>query len=96
MEELRNFLQHRSLPLTGLIYRGSWEDRPNGKLLHYRASAQLRVEALRGDKKIKKRVMEELEHAKSETHDLTLLLRQYIEKVRLRARGSPESDQRKH
>jgi hypothetical protein len=79
MEELRNFLQHRALPLTDLVYGRTWEDRPNGKLLHYSASAQLRIETLQGDKKIKRRVIEEFERAKSETQDLTLLLRQYIE-----------------
>ena len=56
---------------TGLVYRVTWEDRSNGNLFHHCVTAQFRVEALRGDKKIKRRVTEELEHAKSKTHDLT-------------------------
>lgn len=79
MEVLRNALQHRSLPVTRFDYVSAWKDGKSAKLLHHRVSAQLTVEALQDDKKIKRSVIDELKQRHEGGHDIALFLRQYIE-----------------
>lgn len=80
MEAIRNFVQHRSLPVARVEYPSALENRPRGrKLLHHRVNAVLDPEQLREDKEIKRAVVDELVHAGQESLSITLLLREYIE-----------------
>lgn len=79
MEALRNFIQHRSLPIARLDYPAAWEPRKEGQLLHHRACAHLGIAALRDDRNFKASVLQELEKGGNETQDITPWVRQYID-----------------
>ncbi len=79
MKEVRNCLQHRSLPLKQLAWRRAWEEHNGDHLRHHRLTVQLDVRELRNDRKAGSReLIEELERNPT-ADDTTLLLRQYVE-----------------
>ena len=61
MESLRNVLQHRALPVTGLSYPSTWEDRKRGERLHFGLKITLDPVRLREGGGVKKSVLEEIE-----------------------------------
>lgn len=80
MEAIRNFVQHRSLPVGGFMYPSAWQERARGRqLLHHRAIPMLDPKQLREDKEVKQAVIDELVHAGEERFNITILLREYVE-----------------
>lgn len=79
METLRNYSQHRGLPVHGMSYAANWldEELPT-KRLEYNAALILSVKELEKDASIKSSVMTELV-ALGENIDLKPLIREYIE-----------------
>lgn len=78
MEALRNFLQHRALPIS-LAYPTEWDSSPATPKsnLRFAIKPQLVVPDLRREGGFKTAVLEELERDGG-TQDLTLLIRQFI------------------
>jgi hypothetical protein len=96
MEAIRNFVQHRALPVRRLNYPSAWEDRLKGRqLLHHRVIPMLDPWHLREDKEIKQRVIDELILAGEQRLDITALLREYVEglsRAHEQLRSSVEAD----
>lgn len=79
-EALRNFVQHRGLPVDQLSFPSQWEDRESGlRVLHCSAEAMIDVGRLREEGGFKSGVLDELESASKQHLDLTLVLRLYVE-----------------
>lgn len=79
MEAIRNSMQHRDLPIRSIVYHSGWEDGPNGERLQHRTVVQISVEHLRGDTRFDRSVAAQLEQCGGDVHDLTPLVRQYVE-----------------
>jgi hypothetical protein len=79
MEAVRNALQHRFLPITGLSYPGGWESRSSGDVLVHRARAWLVLEHVRADGGFKGSVLQELESKHEDKFDVTLFVREYVQ-----------------
>ncbi len=79
MEALRNYSQHRGLPVHGTAYSANWMDdgKPTQRL-EYNASLSISMKELEADGSIKASVMEELT-ALEPTVDLKPLIREYVE-----------------
>jgi hypothetical protein len=80
MEALRNYVQHRGMPLQSAVRSQQWIEAGEKTRKHIRTTIipQLSCPALRADGKFKGSVLEELE-AIAETHDLKLFAREYLE-----------------
>lgn len=85
MEALRNYAQHRGLPLHGATFDSGWtgsfadDDKDKG-LLRHSSYATIDLAKIRADKKFKASVLTEL--ANSPDHlDVSILVREYIEKL---------------
>jgi hypothetical protein len=74
MESLRNLLQHRSIPVTGITYSSRLDDR----LSVFSIDLKLDLTAL-GEGGFKARVLRELEALPEARVDLLLFVRQYVE-----------------
>jgi hypothetical protein len=82
MDALRNYTQHRGIPIHWISHAGSWvgneqdeDDEESQKLLQYSLELVSEASILREDADFKQRVREELE----EQTDLTLSARRYVE-----------------
>ena len=80
MEALRNYMQHRSLPVKKLSYSSKWEEVDSEQMLRCSAEVYLDVIDLREDSKFKSNVLSELEKRGKEV-EITPLVRQYIEGI---------------
>ena len=80
MEALRNYMQHRSLPIKKVSYPSSWEEIGSERMLRCSAEIYLDVVELREDPKFKANVLTELE-GRGEELEITPLVRQYIEGI---------------
>jgi hypothetical protein len=79
MEALRNYSQHRGLPVHGMTHAASWvdDDLPTKRVEH-NAALNIFMKELKSDDSIKARVMAELAEL-GETVDLKPLIREYVE-----------------
>lgn len=80
MEALRNYMQHRSLPIKKLSYPSRWEETDSERMLRCSAEVYLDVVELREDSKFKSNVLSELE-GRGEEVKITPLVRQYVEGI---------------
>ncbi len=78
MEALRNYTQHRSLPVHQLDYPSSWEPQDVPTSLVFRVVPNVSVAELREDDKVKAAVLADLK-AIGELVPLTPLVRDYLE-----------------
>lgn len=78
MQQIRNCLQHRALPLKELACRAAWEEHKDRHIRHHCVTTQLDVQELRADRNIDRRFIGEMEQSDG-ANDITFLLRQYIE-----------------
>ena len=87
MEALRNYAQHRGIPIHWLSHANNWTFDDDGKKELMQFSIELVAEAsdLREDTKFNARVLSELE----ERTDLTLYVRRYIECLSRTQSGKP-------
>jgi hypothetical protein len=76
LEELRNYTQHRDLPVHGLKYQSAWVN--DHKNLTYRAVPVISVQRLREDSQLKHSIIGELK-AIGDNVPLTPLVREYVE-----------------
>ena len=60
METLRNSLQHRSLPVTGLRYPAGWDERRNPATVRHLVTPMISIEELRNNGAVKPSVIDEL------------------------------------
>jgi hypothetical protein len=77
MEALRNYMQHRSLPIHFISHRVARREFPAGKLVEHIVTAEIRPEDYREDGKFKADVLKELE-ALGERVELPPLVREYV------------------
>jgi len=78
METLRNYTQHRALPVHQLTYPSAWEPPGEWKNLVYRAVPGIALQDLREDGRVKQSVIADLE-ALGPDVPLTPLIREYVE-----------------
>jgi hypothetical protein len=78
MEALRNYTQHRDLPVHQFSYPSAWLPPGEWKNLVYRAVPRIAVRDLREDNRVKQSVIAELE-AIGPHVPLTPLIREYVE-----------------
>lgn len=83
MEALRNYAQHRSLPLHGALFESSWVELSVGQnddqaLMRFTVSANIDKSRLESDPRFKKSIRQELEH-KPTRIDVATVTREYIE-----------------
>jgi len=76
MESLRNYMQHRGMPLRAILYSTSWND--DHTKLRFSVIPMLDVTGLADDQKFKRSVLQELRSKKTEI-PITNLVREYIE-----------------
>jgi len=79
MEKLRNFAQHRGLPVHGVTYNSRCTDDERTKL-RFTVSPYLCPEYLRADGEFNKSILAELE-ALGEKVDIKVLVRDYVEGI---------------
>lgn len=60
MEALRNYVQHRGLPLHSITVGGGWIDTEEGRRRKEKTTLYLNVDTLAEDKDFKKDVLDEL------------------------------------
>lgn len=77
MEALRNYMQHRSLPIHALVHDQRLRDRPGRPLMEHTLTPELDPEALREDGKFKAGVLAELEPL-GDRVPIPPLVREYI------------------
>jgi hypothetical protein len=85
MEALRNFSQHRGLPLQGMTHQSSWIDiaaegaaADDDSYLQYNVALNLVVADLEGEGGLKKAVLKELK-LKGDRIDVKKMIREYVE-----------------
>jgi len=83
MEALRNYAQHRGIPLHGATFDSSWtgdvSDYNDGKgFLRFSVMANINLNKVKGDRKFNKKVISELSDD-VENLDVSTLAREYIE-----------------
>lgn len=77
MEALRNYVQHRGLPLHSVTLGGGWVDTPDGERRKEKTTLYLNVQTLSEDEKFKRSVLEELRGGNRKL-PLKPLVRDYI------------------
>ncbi len=79
MEALRNFAQHRGLPLQGMTYKTRWIDAEKDEAqLQFNVALNLIVADLDGPGGLKKSVLDELKN-KGDKVDIKKMMREYVE-----------------
>lgn len=83
MEALRNYAQHRGLPLHGASYDVSWtgdfsENGKNKGLMRHSVAANIDLEKIRADKRFKKSIVTEIDQDLDQL-DVVVLIREYVE-----------------
>ena len=82
VEALRNYVQHRGLPVHGLQYSLMQEEDDTHSFLKYTVTPRIRISELREDAKFKRSVLKELEAlGNDEEVDLKPLIRKHIESI---------------
>lgn len=80
MEELRNYIQHRAIPIKGIGYPAHRESVGGDPgLWAFGISVPLDAEVLREDRKVKKLVLDEINALSEEHRDSILFVRQHVE-----------------
>lgn len=85
MEALRNYAQHRGLPLHGATFDAAWtgdfsdEGKNKGQMRHS-VAASIDISKIKGDKKFKASVIAEID-AHLDQLDVAILVREYIESL---------------
>jgi hypothetical protein len=82
MEALRNFTQHRGLPVQGMNFCSSLEKFDTGSEFSFRVAPHLVLEELEGEGGLKKSVLDELK-IRGRNYPLLPLVRGYIESMGL-------------
>jgi len=77
LEELRNRLQHRSLPLSGISFPWRWEETKAPPLLRHAIVPIVNVSELQSDRKLKRKIVAEARELGSR-FNLTPHIRQYV------------------
>ncbi|MHB8283280.1 MAG: hypothetical protein ACYDD1_01245 [Caulobacteraceae bacterium] len=86
MEAVRNYGQHRGLPLQGFTHAGRWLDiNSPGKLMETNVALNLETEYLAKDPHFKKRVLRELQEFGS-VIDIKLMIRECLGRVHTKFR----------
>ena len=80
MESLRNYVQHRSLPVHSLVIESYAEDKGEGPGLAFCCVPKLHVDAIAKDETFKPAILQELKDG-DEHRDLRPLVRTYIEGI---------------
>lgn len=80
MEAVRNYIQHRALPIFGAEHWGSWNVDPSRRTTVNVVTPYLSVEKLREDGKFKKSVLSELEKLGNKI-DIKHHVREYMEGI---------------
>ncbi len=96
MEALRNFVQHRGLPVHQISHNRTWVGEGENKRLQYSTRFFLDIADLSADGKFKKSVLEELEDI-GERMNLMPLVRDYMEglgavQASIRSNIRPQAD----
>jgi len=78
MESLRNYTQHRSLPIHHMSYPQGWEPKDSPSSLVFRVIPSLSIAELRADPKVKPSVIKELKSS-GKYFPVTPLIREYVE-----------------
>ena len=76
MEQLRDFAQHRGLPVHGTSYHSAWVEGGDGGMLSHSVSTHINLDTLRKDKKFKRSVIKDM--AENKLHSEPLV-RDYLE-----------------
>jgi Trp operon repressor len=79
MEALRNYVQHKSLPLQSLRYGSEWEESSESAMLRYSIAPGLNIDQLRSDPDFKSSVRLELSNRTQLL--VTPLVRKYMEAI---------------
>ena len=81
MEAIRNYLQHRDVPIAGLLYDGAWVGGSGQQwrrhLVRPNVSVERLIQKLRADRKFDKVVLKEIE-TKGKSIDLKVCVREYV------------------
>lgn len=77
MDALRNYMQHRSLPVHVLSYQSAWRDLPAGRMREHTVAPETEPQTIREDGKFKPATLAELEGLGARV-DMTPLARQYV------------------
>jgi hypothetical protein len=77
MDALRNYMQHRSLPVHVLLHQSAWRDLPAGRMREHTVTPQTEPQAIREDGKFKAATLAELE-ALGNRVNMTPRARQYV------------------
>ncbi len=77
MDALRNYVQHKGLPLHEIKYSMSWTDHNSEKYMRCVATPYIYVSQLKEDKGFKASVLKELESL-GEKNDMKIFLRDYV------------------
>jgi len=96
MSELRDYIQHRSLPVHTLTYHSGWEEHKNRSFLVYMTIPKVNVRLLEADRDFERSVIEELKQL-GELVDIRPLVREYVESLALlhqQLRGLTDSDEK--
>jgi hypothetical protein len=80
MEALRNHMQHRGLPITGVNYPTKREGSSGARRLRWRIAPYLDVDVLRGNEGFKKSILKELE-IRGPKVVIIPLVREYVEGI---------------
>jgi len=80
MDAVRNYMQHRSLPIHHLSYPSRWERASGVDRLQFSIVPSVETKRLQDDEKFKRSVLEERE-AREEYIGLTPLVRGYVESI---------------
>jgi len=77
MDAMRNYIQHRSLPIHVISYQLHWRDLPAGRFREHTVVPEVETAKIREDGKFKPTTLTELEALGAQV-DLTPLVRQYV------------------
>jgi hypothetical protein len=77
MEALRNYFQHRGIPVSSVSYKSQWHHDAEPPVMEHRAGLTLDVEMLKEDAKFKRSVLEEF-RARGEKANVIGDIRSYV------------------
>lgn len=80
MDSIRNYVQHKGLPLHEISYSMSWVGDKSDKKMRFAVTPYICASILKEDKGFKGSVLKELEKI-GEKHDIKLFLRDYISSI---------------
>ena len=77
MESIRNYAQHRGLPIHRCDYNSKWVKKDEASILLFSVTPYIDIEILQKDKKFKKSILSELLDI-DDKHDIRPFVREYI------------------